>query len=123
MKKLIAIVLILALLLPAAAMADEKDVVGCWAHYELQRSGTPSMIMLYLNEYHICYFMIQSFDAYEAGIGRTFVGTWQLNDNGTVTAKTGNNTETTLYIHDTYSVAMDVRTADMYVNLTKIGIE
>lgn len=119
MKKLIAITLILALLLPVSALADDSDYVGCWAHYEIQTTGTPAMTMLYLDENHVCYFLIQAFKADEAGLGRTFVGTWQVNANGTVTAKTGNNTEVTLYFSPEYSAAMDVRTSDLYINLAK----
>jgi len=115
MKKLLALILILALLLPAAALAAEKDVVGCWASYELQKDGAPAMIMIYLAENHTCFFLAQSFNPDDEGFGRAFVGTWQMNDDGSVTAKTGNNTETAMLFDDSYSVAYDPRTNHYFI--------
>jgi len=117
MKKLIAVLLIIALFLPAIALA-EGSVVGCWAHYELLKTGAPSMEMLYLAEDHTCYFIIQSFHEDSAWIGRTYVGTWTLQDNGTVLAKTGENTETILYFSPEYQVAMNTKTFGIYINLS-----
>ena len=117
MKKLAIIVLILVLLLPAIAAAD-GSVVGCWAHYELQTTGCPYMVMLYLAEDHTCYYMIHAFRYDEEGIGRTYVGTWSMQSDGTVLAKTGDNTKTILYFSPSYQVAMDTKTFGMYINLS-----
>ena len=116
MKKLFALILALALLLSSAALAD--GVVGCWAHYELLTTGCPSMEMIYLAEDHTCYFIIQSFDHDSAGLGRTFVGTWEMQADGTVLAKTGNNTSTVLYFSPEYQVAMNTKTFGIFINLS-----
>ena len=118
MKKLLAVVLILALLLPVAALADDSDVVGCWAHYELLTTGCPAMEMIYLAEDHTCYFLIQSFDHDAAGLGRTHVGTWEMQSDGTVLAKTGNNSSTVLYFSPGYQVAMNTKTLGVFINLS-----
>ena len=116
MKRLITIILILALLLPALAMADGP--VGCWAEYELLTTGAPSMTMLYLAEDGNCDYIIQAFDKDAPGLGRQFVGTWGQLDDGTVEAKTGNNNRTNLRFDDNYTVAMNMKTGDIFVNLS-----
>ena len=118
MKKLLAVVLILALLLPVAAFADDSDVVGCWAHYELLTTGCPNMEMIYLAPDHTCYFLIQSFKSDDAGLGRTFVGTWEMQSDGTVLAKTGNNTSTVLSFSPNYQAAVNTITLGVYINLS-----
>ena len=122
MKKLLSVVLILAILLPFAAFADDSAVVGCWAHYEMQTDGTPSMAMLYLAEDHTCYFLIQAFHHDEAGLGRTHVGTWKIQSDGSIYAKTGNNTdmELTLY-NENFAIKKD--TLDIYVNITPFSLK
>ena len=118
MKKLIAVSLILVLLLPVCAFASESDYIGCWAHYDLQTSGAPSMSMLYIAENHTCYFVIQSFKPDEAWIGRTYVGTWEILDDGTLYAKAGNNTDTKLTIYGSGGLAVNKETYDVFVNIT-----
>ena len=116
MKRFFALLLVLVLLLSASALAD--GVVGCWAHYELLTTGCPSMTMLYLAEDHTCYYLIQSYDHDEPGIGRTFVGTWEMQADGTVLAKTGNNSDTVLYFSPEYQVAMNTKTFGLFINLS-----
>ena len=123
MKKLLAMILILALLVPALALADESDVIGCWVHYELLTTGAPSVTFLYLAEGGVCYYLIQTYKPDDVGMGRTFVGTWEFDKEDTVTAKTGNNAKTTLYFSPDGSVAMDTRTMQIYVNLSVLGME
>jgi hypothetical protein len=120
MKKLITIILIVAMILPAAVIAEEgmTSPVGCWAGYELQTTGTPAMYMIYLAEDHICYYLIQSYNKDEPDLGRQFVGTWEQKADGSVSAKTGNNTTTTLRFADNYTVAMNMKTGAILVNLS-----
>lgn len=118
MKKLITIILILALLLPAAALA--AGPAGCWAEYEQLTTGAPSMIMLFLAEDGSCYYIIQAFDKDKPGLGRQFVGTWETLPDGTVEAKTGNNTSTKLRFDDNYTVGMNMSTGDIFINLSYI---
>ena len=123
MKKLLTIILILALLLPGIALAADSDAVGCWVHYEKLTTGTPSCTMLYLAENHVCYFLIQAFHEDEPGLGRAFVGTWDWDSDGIVIAKTGNNTTTTLAFYPTYQVAIDKETGSIFVNLSVFDLE
>lgn len=118
MKKLIAVLLALILLVPVLALADDSDVVGCWASYGVQNNGAPVFNMLYLAENHTCYYIVQSFDVSEAGIGRTYVGTWEIMDDGTLYAKTGNNTDTRLKLNESHQLAVNMKTMDVYVNIT-----
>lgn len=117
MKKLLALILVLALLLPAAALAAESDVIGCWAHYSPLSDGAPFVEVIVLAEDHTCYYLSQMYSTDEAGLGRTFVGTWEMNADGTVTAKIGNNTSATLRFSGTYVGAMDTKTGALFVHL------
>ena len=118
MKKLIAIILIIALAVPALAMAESPlSIIGCWAHYELQTSGAPQMTMLYLAEDHTCYYMIRSFQPGEEGNGRVYAGTWEMDENCTVTAKTGENSTTVLRFSDGYFVAQNQKNGAYLLNL------
>ena len=118
MKKLIAVVLILVVLIPACAFAiDESDVVGCWAHYDVLETGEPCMSMMYLSEDNTCYYLIQLFHVDEAGLGRTYVGNWELIDDDSLYAKIGNNSDVNLRFTSD-GIAIDVETYDVYVNIT-----
>lgn len=119
MKKLIILFLIFALFLPAAALAGESDVIGCWGHYDVLTDGAPAMTMLYLAEDHTCYFLTQMFRADKEGFGRTFIGTWEYQSDGSVFVKTGKNTSITFIFSETYVGAQDTETGDLYVNLSK----
>ena len=123
MKKLITVILILSLLLPAAAMTEELGIVGCWSHYELQTTGAPEIKTLYLAEDYTCYFIIQAFKPDGPGLGRSYVGTWELLDDGSVYAKTGKNTDMILRFADGYYVAYDVTMNEYYLNLDIFQLE
>ena len=117
MKKLITIILILALALPALAMADESDVIGCWTHYTELTTGGVGVEFLYLAEDHKCYYLIQNFNTEKASLGRTYVGTWEMQEDGTVVAKTGNTAKTKLKFSEGYSLAMS-DLLSVFVNIT-----
>lgn len=120
MKKPIVIILITAILILSSSGAFALSAVGCWAHCNLTTSGYPSMTMLYLAEDYSCYYLIQSFNKEEAGLGRTFVGTWEYLDDLTVLAKTGNNVSTKLYFDPTFTIAMGNGPLDIFINLNLI---
>ena len=103
MKRLITVILILCLLLPAAALAELPDVTGVWISSELLKDGAPSMSYIYLADDHTSYFVIQAFHPDSPGLGRQFVGTWEWISTDKVFVKTGNNTSTTLRILGDYS--------------------
>lgn len=115
MKKLITVFLILALILPAAAIADDSDIIGVWVSTEILEEGSPQMSYLYLAEDHTCYFVIQMFHKNEPGIGRQYVGKWETLSSGDIYAKTGNNTSTTMRVSGNY--AMNRETGTIYTHV------
>ena len=117
MKKLICFLFVLVLLVPLAVLADDSSVVGCWAHYETLKDGAPMMSMLYFAEDYTCYYITQAFHPDKAGLGRNYVGTWELQDDGSIYAKTGNNTDMELILYSD-SLAYDSETMTVYVNIT-----
>lgn len=120
MKKLIAVIMILAMILPAVVLADGQPFLGSWIHTETTTSGTPQILAVFLAENGRCYFLAQSFHEDEAGIGRTFVGTWELQTDGSVLAKTGNNTDTLLMFSGDYTVALNLKTYDFYAHVSQL---
>ena len=90
MKKLITIILIIALLLPAAALADESGITGFWAHCGMNEDNTPFMIVYYLSEDHVCYYLLKSFSSFYGYVERDEVGTWELQEDGTIKTVVGN---------------------------------
>lgn len=117
MKRFACLLLVL-LLLPLVSLADESKYVGCWASYDHLTTGAPAMSMLYLAEDHTCYFVIQSFHIDEPGLGRAYVGTWEVLSDGSIRAKTGDNTDTELRFYDSDSYAVEPLTFRVFVNIT-----
>jgi len=104
MKKLLA--LILALLLPALAMADWPACTA-WTHSSLTAEGVPYMQYIYLAEDGSCYYTTQLFHPDSEAFGRSYTGTWELLPSGNVYAKTGNNTSLELAFSADQLKAMD----------------
>ena len=123
MKKLLALILVLALLLPAATFAAESDIVGCWASYSVLNDGAPSMCMMYLSADHTCYFLVQMFHPDKEGLGRTYIGTWKLNSDGTLFVKSGNNTSMTLRFSDSGNLAVNMETMEVFANITPFSFQ
>lgn len=115
MKKLLTAILILALILPAAALAAEKEVdfFYGYAHIEVSKAGTPFMSMIYFNQDQTCYYVAQMFHDDKPGIGRAYVGTWGYTASGDVFAKTGDNTTITFAITSMGSI-VDRETLEVY---------
>ena len=122
MKKIAALILAAALLFSACAFADDADVVGCWACYEMLTDGAPAMSMLYLSDDHTCYYLIQSFHPDEPGLGRAYVGTWEIQNDGSIYAKTGNNTETILQLYSS-NIAIEKSSLNVFVNITQFTLK
>lgn len=93
MKKLIAIILAIALILPAAALAADKEVSEFYgyAHINIEKDGSPYMSTIYFGENQTCYYFTQMFHAGETGFGRAYVGIWGYTADGDVFAKVGNS--------------------------------
>lgn len=120
MKKLITVILILAILLPAAALAGEPDVVGCWATYDRLTTGAPQITALYLSETHKCYYLAQYYHVDEPGTGRAYIGSWEMQSDGSVLAKIGENTSIVLQFDPTYVIAINPKTNSLFLNLNLI---
>ena len=94
MKRFIALVLVFAVLLPSfgfASTVEEWMVEGNWIGYWHEDNGARSMIFIELEEENRAYFVTQFFHADEPGLGRAYIGEWELNGN-IVHVKIGNNT-------------------------------
>lgn len=115
MKKLIALILAVALLLPAAAFAlDEIDTDYGYAHMEVTRDGSPYMAVIYFAEDHTCYYLAQMFRHDEPGLGRAYIGTWEYTDEGYVFAKIGDNTSITFKVVSSLHAIVDRTTMEVY---------
>ena len=122
MKRFLCLLFVLALLFSASAFADDLDVVGCWAQYSVLTTGAPSMSMLYLAEDHTCYYVTQQFRPDEAGFGRTYIGSWEFQIDGTLFVKIGNNAKLNLRFTSSGDIALDTLTMDVYVNITPFNL-
>ena len=120
MKKLIAFLLIAALILPSACLADDSDVVGVWLYSDLLNTGAPSMAYIYLAEDHTCYYAVQAFNTDSPGFGRQYVGTWDKISSDKVYVKTGENTSTILLLAGDYAVAET--TLDIYCHVPVLNL-
>lgn len=117
MKKLLSFLLILALLLSSVALSEDlSSICGGWATVEKLTTGSPSMSFFYLAEDYKSYYLIQSFKEEEPGLGRAYVGYWEVMEDGSVFVKTGNNTSLTLSFSDGRIVAFDVKTFQIYIH-------
>lgn len=119
MKKLIAVLLILVLFLPSAVLADFPYFTGCWVHTEMFTTNCPAVTFLCLRDDYKCFYLIQGFDEEGPTLGRTYIGTWEIED-GCLVAQTGNNVTTTLLFNDDYSIAYNPNTLKFYVHTSMI---
>ena len=92
MKKLITVILILALLLPAAVLADATiDVYAGYAHVEMVESNrdAPFISVIKFDENGTCYYCDQQFFQDRPGTSNAMIGTWEYEDSETVVIKIG----------------------------------
>lgn len=116
MKKLLAVILILSLLLPVSAFAD-ADVPawlmeGSWNHFQSTADGM-LLTSLYLDDDGTAYFVTQLFNAEGPGLGRAFRGTWEKTGVDTLHVVTGNNSSLDL-TYCTYNMMFDYAMQDYY---------
>ena len=114
MKKLITMLLILALALPAAALADVKAWMldGTWTYTDYMNDGV-GIVSLYMTEDGKAYYTAQAFIGEEPGISRAFVGSWEFTGPDTVLVTIGENTQIEL-CYQTFNLMYDVKTKSMY---------
>lgn len=116
MKKLIALILITALLLPFSAFADTDIpawmMEGSWNHFESTAYGM-LLTSIYLDEDGTAYFVTQLFNAEGPGLGRAFRGTWEKTGVDTVHVVTGKNSSLDL-TYCTYNMMFDYDLRNYY---------
>lgn len=116
MKRLIAIILILALLLPAAALAADVPawlIDGAWTHLEDNGEGSCSLISVYLTEDGKAYYVAQVFGSEEPSFGRAFVGSWTFTGPDTINVIIGNNATMDL-VYKSFNMMVNFKTLDYY---------
>lgn len=114
MKKLIAITLILAMLLPAAAMASISAwmLEDAWTHIDYMENGI-GIVSLYITEDGAAYYSAQAFLDGEPGISRSFIGSWEYTGPDTILVTIGENTQIEL-CYQTYNHMYDIKTKASY---------
>lgn len=78
MKKLLTIILAVALILPAAALAE--DWLDCdigYCHTEVNKDGAPYFGFIFFTEKGVCYYCEKMFYADRPGQENAFIGTWE----------------------------------------------
>lgn len=122
MKKLLSVVLILALLLPFAAFAEhpEVDQYYGYAQIEVTKSGAPYMNFLYFKPDYTCYYLTQLFYDNEPGLGRAYVGTWGYTAEGKVFAKVGDNVTLTLGFSSSGEALVDLEHDHVYFKISAL---
>lgn len=101
MKKLITLILILSLAVPAAALAsNESDYVGKWIYTEYKTDGTLTFILIDIQPDHTAISVFGHADGDRSKVpGRSFIGSWQMTSTG-IHVVSGYNTEKDLYIYE-----------------------
>lgn len=84
MRKLITVILILSLLLPAAALADtEQELIGAWAAYAEFNHGVMYYYLLRLYEDHTALYQMDRMEFYEPWPDPyCHTATWKLKEDG-----------------------------------------
>ena len=115
MKKLLTVILILAMILPAAALADVSSWLyeATWVHTDYGKSGGVTIEALCLNEDGTAFYVVQSFTAEEPMFGRAFVGSWEISGPDTIHVIIGNNAEMEM-CYSSYNMMYDVQTRSMF---------
>lgn len=115
MKKIVAMLVVLALVLPAAACAltlSDWMIWGSWNHCQSLKNGM-LLTSIYLEEDGIAYYMTQMFRDGAPGVGRAFVGSWEIVSDRVVHVVIGNNSSMDL-LYNNYNEMDDQATGDMY---------
>ena len=114
MKKLLALLLILAITMPAVSTASVSAwmLEDTWTHTEYTTSGV-WITSICLTEDGVAYYVVQTFSDGEPGFGRSYVGSWEFTGPDTILVIIGENTEIELF-YQTYNLMYNTETKDMY---------
>ena len=116
MKKLFIVVLVLVLVFPLVAYADDGIpawlIEGSWNHYESTDDGM-LLTSIFLTEDGTAYFVTQLFRDKEPAIGRAFVGSWEKTGRNTIHVIIGNSATMDL-TYCSYNMMFDYDLLDYY---------
>ena len=92
MKKLITIIMVLALFLPAAVIAEEPDCDAAYVHIEMNEKDhdAPFIAAIKFAQNNTCYYCEQTFYSDRPGQSNALIGTWEMTSDGEVLVKLGN---------------------------------
>lgn len=115
MKKLITVVLILAMLLPAAALAEVEEwlYADTWTCTEYLNDGGVTLTTICLMEDGTAFCIVHMFFQDHEGYGRTHIGTWEVTGPDTINVVSGDNTSMDL-AYATYNMMYNVKTRKMF---------
>ena len=123
MKKVITIVMIaMTLLLTVPAYADGlivDDFMGMWVNYYDTNSNGATIEAIYLRDDHTVFYMNRRFNASDAGFGREFVGSWEVNGD-CIHIKYGDSAESDLYMSDGFLLIP--LGGDQYITYGKVPV-
>ena len=75
--------------------------------------------MMYLTKDYVCYYFIKSFDPFYNSFSSDYIGSWKMNDNGTITVRYGKVAMTTFSFSPDYDAATNEKTGDYYMKYHK----
>lgn len=80
MKRFFTLIMVLALILPAAVFADEIDFYAAYAHTEMLEKDhdAPFFSVIKFSEDHKCYYCEQMFYSDRPGTSNAMIGTWEM---------------------------------------------
>jgi len=114
MRKMILVILILSLLLPVAAVSDVSEWLyeGTWTNTQDGEDGI-ALITVSLWEDGKAYYVAQTFSRNEPGIGRAFVGSWEVTGPDTIHVIVGENTSMDLR-YCTFNMMLEDKTRRLF---------
>ena len=80
MKRFVTLLLVLALILPAAALAKEPDCCAAYTHAEMLENDhdAPFFSTIMFAEDHTCYYCDQIFYSDRPGTSNAMMGSWKM---------------------------------------------
>ena len=124
MKKLITLLLILTLALPALALAEELDFFSAYSHVETLDSerSAPYIATIFFKEDGTCFYCDQQFFLDRPGQSNAMIGTWKYTDDDNVVVSLGRQALTfTLHIMANGNI-INTETMSIYNPVNTIGV-
>ena len=124
MKKLLCVLAVLLLLIPAAhgedLADDEKAFVGVWVRYHEYKDSGVIFELFQLTADHQVYYLNQTFKPGEVGYGRQAAKTWQKIRDNRILITYGENAKSEAFITDSGELGIYSADNSYYYSYTKI---